>query len=136
MNHPRVPGQFQSSCREAACSLRTRAVDVLVASSRLSPRCRQVVELMAAGVRRENLACAMGVEETTVRSHIREVLRRTGVDRIDRLAWRLLQIVDDIVADDIVADATRRESGPARPMPESVTGPRDTIPRDEVQPPS
>jgi len=37
---------------------------------------------------------------------------------------------------DTLAQAMAAESGRTRPMPESVTGPRDTIPRDEVQPPS
>lgn len=76
--------------------LSKRATAVLARSSRLSPQGGRIVELMAQGVRRDQLAAALGVDETTVRSHVRQILTRTGIDRADRIAWRLLRICDDL----------------------------------------
>ncbi|HVK72627.1 MAG TPA: response regulator [Kofleriaceae bacterium] len=78
--------------------VREHAIDVLSRSARLTRQCRRIVELLAEGVRREDLASALRVKESTVRTHVRELLTRAGVDRVDRVAWRLLRIVDDLQA--------------------------------------
>ncbi len=43
---------------------------------RLSPRQREVLELMSEGVRAREIAARLGLSPTTVRNHIRGLLRR------------------------------------------------------------
>ena len=60
---------------------------------------------------REALAEALEVAETTVRSHVREVLARTGVARTDALAWRLLRICNELVAASYGVDHAEEDKG-------------------------
>jgi len=107
------------------------AVDVLASSAELTPQGRRVVELLSRGVAREALADALSVEETTVRSHVREVLARTGASRADSLGWRLLRICDELVAAGYGAD--RGDELERAPGGESAM--RSTILEDEVRDP-
>ncbi len=43
---------------------------------RLSPRQREVLALMSQGVRAREIAARLGLSQTTVRNHIRALLRR------------------------------------------------------------
>ncbi len=74
------------------------AVEVLMSSAQLPPSSRRLLELRVGGVPRQNFARALGVEETTVRSQVRVILRRTGSQSFDEVAWRLLRICDDLLA--------------------------------------
>ncbi len=61
----------------------------------LSPRQRQVLALLASGVRAKEIAGCLGLSQTTVRNHIRSVLRRLGShSQLEAVAkareWRLL----------------------------------------------
>ena len=46
------------------------------ASVRLSPRQHEVLSLLAEGVRAQAIARRLGLSESTVRNHIRDLLRR------------------------------------------------------------
>jgi DNA-binding NarL/FixJ family response regulator len=71
-----------------------QALANLAAIAGLSRQQRRIVELMARGTKRAELAGALGVEETTVRTHVRTIIRRVGVDNVDRVAWKILSLVD------------------------------------------
>lgn len=73
---------------------RERAVAMLSATARFSPQQRRIVELMASGTKRSELAKELSVEESTVRTHVRAILTRVGVDNLDRVAWKLLELLD------------------------------------------
>jgi DNA-binding NarL/FixJ family response regulator len=87
------------------------AIDVLATSAALTPQGRRIVDLMSRGVAREALAEALDVAETTLRSHVREVLARTGVARTDALGWRLLRICDELVAAGYGVDHADEDEG-------------------------
>lgn len=70
------------------------AIEQLVFKSNLSPQQRRIIELMLSGTTRAQLASSLGVEETTVRTHVRGIVRRVGVPNLDRVGWRLLQLLD------------------------------------------
>ncbi|MGZ8696615.1 MAG: response regulator transcription factor [Gaiellaceae bacterium] len=62
---------------------------------RLSPRQRQILGLMADGVRVKEIAVRFGLSETTVRNHVRELLRRLDChSQLEAVArareWKLL----------------------------------------------
>ncbi|HLI58100.1 MAG TPA: LuxR C-terminal-related transcriptional regulator [Solirubrobacteraceae bacterium] len=46
------------------------------APARLSPRQREILRLLADGVRARGIAARLGLSEATVRNHIRSLLRR------------------------------------------------------------
>jgi DNA-binding NarL/FixJ family response regulator len=61
----------------------------------LSPRQREVLVLLAHGMRSREIATRLGLSETTVRNHIREILRRldshSQLEAVARAReWRLL----------------------------------------------
>jgi len=63
--------------------------------ARLSPRQRDVLVLMSDGVRVKEIAVRLGLSETTVRNHIRLLLRRlechSQLEAVARAReWRLL----------------------------------------------
>jgi DNA-binding CsgD family transcriptional regulator len=63
--------------------------------TRLSPRQREVLRLLADGVRAREIAVRLGLSQTTVRNHIRNLLRRldshSQLEAVARArAWRLL----------------------------------------------
>jgi DNA-binding NarL/FixJ family response regulator len=60
----------------------------------LSPQQRKIIELMSSGATRAQLASVLGLEETTIRTHVRGIVRRVGVENLDRVGWRLLQLLD------------------------------------------
>jgi DNA-binding NarL/FixJ family response regulator len=69
-----------------------RAVDHLAASLGLTPQQQRIVALRAHGVRRAELADALQLAESTVRSHVREIVTRAGVENLDQLAWLLFEL--------------------------------------------
>lgn len=71
-----------------------QALANLAAIAGLSRQQRRIVELMARGTKRSELARALGVEETTIRTHVRTIIRRVGVDNVDRVAWKILSLLD------------------------------------------
>jgi DNA-binding NarL/FixJ family response regulator len=71
-----------------------QALANLAAIAGLSRQQRRIVEMMARGTKRSELAGALGVEETTVRTHVRTIIRRVGVDNVDRVAWKILSLMD------------------------------------------
>ena len=71
-----------------------QALANLAAIAGLSRQQRRIVELMARGTKRSELAQALGVEETTIRTHVRTIIRRVGVDNVDRVAWKILSLLD------------------------------------------
>ena len=61
----------------------------------LSPRQREVLALLALGVKARGIALRLGLSETTVRNHIAEILRRLGChSQLEAVArareWRLV----------------------------------------------
>lgn len=63
--------------------------------ARLSPRQRDVLVLMSGGVRVKEIAVRLGLSETTVRNHVRLLLRRlechSQLEAVARAReWRLL----------------------------------------------
>ena len=63
--------------------------------ARLSPRQRDVLVLMSDGVRVKEIAVRLGLSETTVRNHVRLLLRRlechSQLEAVARAReWRLL----------------------------------------------
>ena len=63
--------------------------------ARLSPRQRDVLVLMSGGVRVKEIAARLGLSETTVRNHVRLLLRRlechSQLEAVARAReWRLL----------------------------------------------
>ena len=68
-------------------------IEQLSFSVGLSRQQRRIIELMLSGTRRAQLATAMGIEETTVRTHVRAIVRRIGVENLDRVGWKLLQLL-------------------------------------------
>ena len=63
--------------------------------TRLSPRQRDVLVLMSDGVRVKEIAVRLGLSETTVRNHVRLLLRRlechSQLEAVARAReWRLL----------------------------------------------
>ncbi len=63
--------------------------------TRLSPRQRDVLVLISGGVRVKEIAARLGLSETTVRNHVRLLLRRLGChSQLEAVArareWRLL----------------------------------------------
>ena len=63
--------------------------------SRLSPRQHDVLVLMSGGVRAKEIAARLGLAETTVRNHIRLLLRQLDChSQLEAVArareWRLL----------------------------------------------
>ena len=63
--------------------------------ARLSPRQRDVLVLMSDGVRVKEIAVRLGLSETTVRNHVRLLLRRlechSQLEAVARACeWRLL----------------------------------------------
>lgn len=62
---------------------------------RLSPRQREVLALISDGVRAREIAARLGLSQTTVRNHIRGLLRRLDChSQLEAVArareWRLL----------------------------------------------
>jgi DNA-binding NarL/FixJ family response regulator len=51
----------------------------------LTPRQREVLELIALNLRRPEIALALGIKDATVASHTQEVFRKMGVSRCDEL---------------------------------------------------
>jgi DNA-binding NarL/FixJ family response regulator len=51
-------------------------MDTVDSAPRLSPRHRQVLTLLAAGVQARGIAEQLGISEATVRNHIKVILRR------------------------------------------------------------
>jgi DNA-binding NarL/FixJ family response regulator len=49
---------------------------VVATSTRLSPRQREILRLLAEGVRVRGIALRLGLAESTVRNHVRVLLRR------------------------------------------------------------
>ena len=47
-------------------------------TARLSPRQSEVLALLGEGVRAQAIALRLGLSETTVRNHIRSILRKLG----------------------------------------------------------
>ena len=70
-----------------------RAIDQLGARLRLSAQQQRILTLRAQGVRRADLADALQVAESTIRTHIRTIVTRAGVDHLDQLGWMLLALV-------------------------------------------
>jgi len=69
-------------------------IEQLVFKSHLSSQQRKIIELMLSGTTRTQLASSLGVEETTIKTHIRGIVRRVGVPNLDRVGWKLLQLLD------------------------------------------
>jgi DNA-binding NarL/FixJ family response regulator len=66
-----------------------------VARPQLSPRQQQILALMARGVRVREIAAQLGLSETTVRNHVRGILKRLGChSQLEAVArareWHLL----------------------------------------------
>ena len=66
-----------------------------VARPQLSPRQQQNLALMARGVRVREIAAQLGLSETTVRNHVRGILKRLGChSQLEAVArareWHLL----------------------------------------------
>jgi DNA-binding NarL/FixJ family response regulator len=66
-----------------------------VLDARLSPRQREVLTLLANGIRVREIAARLGLSQTTVRNHIRIVLRRLDChSQLEAVArareWRLI----------------------------------------------
>ena len=66
-----------------------------VARPRLSPRQQQILALMAHGVRVREIAVHLELSETTVRNHVRGILKRLGChSQLEAVArareWHLL----------------------------------------------
>jgi DNA-binding CsgD family transcriptional regulator len=59
--------------------VRGRADRAAVSGSRLTPRQREVLALLADGASTTQIASTLGLAEETVRNHIRQLLRRLGV---------------------------------------------------------
>ena len=62
---------------------------------RLTPRQREVLVLLAAGVRVKRIASALGISETTARNHVRVLLRQldshSQLEAVARAReWRLV----------------------------------------------
>ena len=57
----------------------TRAVPPAPKVERLTPREREVLDLLGAGEDARQIAAALGISVTTVRTHIRHILRTLGV---------------------------------------------------------
>jgi DNA-binding NarL/FixJ family response regulator len=56
----------------------------------LTPREREVVELVAAGARNKQIAARLGIEEATVKAHLGSVFRKLGIpDRLRLALWWL-----------------------------------------------
>jgi DNA-binding NarL/FixJ family response regulator len=60
-------------------AVRERAESRDAAASRLTPRQREVLALLADGASTTQIATTLGLAEETVRNHIRQLLRRLGV---------------------------------------------------------
>src|SRR5262249_11603374 len=67
-----------------------RALARLLEEVDLTPRQRDIVELAMHGTKRSALAAALNLEESSVRTHVREIVKRVGIDHLDQLGWRLL----------------------------------------------
>lgn len=82
--------------RDAAATQRDteQLLERLASEVRFSPQQRRIVELMLAGTKRSELAAALGVEESTIRTHVRGIVTRVGVENLDRVAWRLLALLN------------------------------------------
>lgn len=76
-------------------SPRGQAVELFAARHRLSKRQQEILRCLAGGVRRADLGDTLGIEETTVKSHVRELLTRTGAESVDQLGWMLLDVIDE-----------------------------------------
>lgn len=57
----------------------------------LSPRQREVVRLYIQGCPRDGLAAAMSLSENTVKTHVRETLRKCSATSLDSLCRQILQ---------------------------------------------
>ena len=67
----------------------------MLTDTRLTPRQRDVLVLMSGGVRVKEIAARLGLSETTVRNHVRLLLRRlechSQLEAVARAReWRLL----------------------------------------------
>lgn len=65
------------------------------APARLSPRQQEILLLLGHGIRVREIAARLDLSETTVRNHVRELLRRTGChSQLEAVAraheWQLL----------------------------------------------
>ncbi len=49
-----------------------------IALKRLSPREQQVAQLVGSGYSTDNIAAMLGIEESTVRSHVKAIFKKTG----------------------------------------------------------
>lgn len=56
----------------------------------LTPRQREVAELLATGLRNKDIALALGIRLATVKDHVHAILERTGLDSRAAVAaaWR------------------------------------------------
>jgi len=72
-----------------------RALALLLEEVDLTPRQREIVELAMSGTKRSALAEALGLEESSVRTHVREIVKRVGIDNLDQLGWRMLALLDE-----------------------------------------
>jgi DNA-binding NarL/FixJ family response regulator len=72
-----------------------RALALLLEAVDLTPRQREIVELAMTGTKRSELAEALGLEESSVRTHVREIVKRVGIDNLDQLGWRMLALLDE-----------------------------------------
>jgi DNA-binding NarL/FixJ family response regulator len=90
--HP-VPSRLPAACRKAArynlpCWRAIRSDKPLDLLEHLTPRQRQVAELVSRGLTNQQIAERLTISPETVRTHVRQVLRLLGLRRKSDLVAR------------------------------------------------
>jgi DNA-binding NarL/FixJ family response regulator len=70
-----------------------RAAQSLALKTALTPRERQIVTLAVAGVRRREIATALGVAESTLKWHIRSLLNKCDASNLTEVVRRAMSVV-------------------------------------------
>ena len=103
-DHGRVgPSQSRSGCPSITLSIPPglRPVRVVTRASAdgdetpLTAREREVIELVSAGATNQEIANALVISESTVKSHVKHILRKLGAANRAEAVSRHLSTVDD-----------------------------------------
>ena len=91
--HGYLPSRLPAACRRAArynllCWRAHRPDNPVDLLERLTPRQRQVAELVSRGFTNQQIAERLTISPETVRTHVRQVLRLLGLRRKSELVQR------------------------------------------------
>jgi len=91
--HGYLPSRLPAACRKAArynlpCWRAHRTVEPVDLLERLTPRQRQVAELVSRGFTNHQIGERLSISPETVRTHVRQVLRALGLRRKSDLVER------------------------------------------------